>query len=198
MGTCAYLFSRELPSVPYFNSALRCDTYGYRICGSAEDRGIVVETMPWAEFERTWALYCWAWTSNGDSIVATAPLNRRGSLAVYTKDRMLAVISNTERVGSTGGAIYEVVWCGVLEAGRVLSPVPAAGTLDFQQLLNGVAGSLPAGAVLFGSSSLEGGSVNPDWAGWTVGVSGVHAWYIYNYMPPVFGTCRIHAIRDEL
>ena len=205
MGTCAYLFSRELPRVPYFNTALRCDTYGYRVCGSASDKRIVVESMPWAEFERAWALYCWAWTSDRSQIesgclVATAPLNRRGHLAVYTKDRTLAVISNTERVGSTGGAIYEVVWCGVLGPGQALTPVPCvgAGTLDFQQLLNGVAGSLPAGAVLFGSSSLEGGSVNSGWAGWTVGVSGVHAWYIYNYMPPVFGTCRIHAIRDEL
>ena len=204
MGACAYLFSRELASIPYFNSALRTDTYAYKICGQAADAAIGVETLTWSEFERMWNFYCWAWTSDksmieSGCIVASAPINRRGRLAVYTKDRLLVVISNTERVGTTGGAIYEVVWCGLIGPGQSLTPVH--GTLDFQQLLNGVAGSLPAGSILFASSGLEGGGVRDDWAcgsSWIVGASGVHAWYIYNYMPPAFGACRIHAIRDEL
>jgi hypothetical protein len=197
MGTCAYLFSRELASVPYFNSALRCDTYAYKICGQPRDSVNHVDTMPWSDFERMWTFYCWAWTAAEGCIVSTLPQNRRGKLAVYTKDRLLAVVSNTERVGSTGGRIYEVVWCGAIGPGQSL--MPNLPTLDFQQLLNGIAGSLPAGAILFASSGLEGGGVRAEWSnGWIVGASGVHAWYIYNYMPPAFGTCRIHAIRDEL
>lgn len=199
LGTCAYLFSRELPAVPYFNSALRCDTYAYKICGQPRDSLIHVESLPWSVFERMWTFYCWAWTAGAREegcIVATLPQNRRGKLAVYTKDRLLAVVSNTERVGSTGNAIYEVVWCGAIGPGQSL--MPNLPTLDFQQLLNGVAGLLPAGAVLFASSGLEGGGVTSAWPGWIVGASGVHAWYIYNYMPPLFGKCRIHAIRDEL
>ena len=197
MGTCAYLFSRELAAVPYFNSALRCDTYAYKVCGQPLDAAIRVETLAWSEFERMWTFYCWSWTTGAEGcIVSTIPVNRRGRLSVFTKDRKLVVISHTERVGSTGGAIYEVVWCGAIGHGQTLSPV--YGSLDFQQLLNGVAGSLPAGAILFASSGLEGGGVQAEWDRWIVGASGVHAWYIYNYMPPAFGACRIHAIRDEL
>ena len=105
------------------------------------------------------------------------------------------VVSPTERVSATGTPIYEIVWSGKYTEGVL---APAHGDLSFQQLLNGIACLLPAGGVLFGTSDPCGGGVQAGWAGWNVGTSGVHALYMYNYMPPAFGACRIHTIREEL
>jgi len=34
--------------------------------------------------------------------------------------------------------------------------------------------------------------------GWTTGTSGYHAYSIYNYWPPAFGSCDLLFVREEL
>jgi hypothetical protein len=199
-GLCAHLWSRELDATPLFHTAINVATYGYTHTGPAVSP-VGVEPMDWDRFEQLWITYSPRWISEGAGtrdpcLVATHPVNRRRTLRVFTGFNGLVVVSPTERVGVAGTPIYEIVWSGKY-VGGILAPAPAVD-LNFQQLLNGVACLLPAGGVLFGTSDPCCGGVHADWVGWNVGASGVHALYMYNYMPPAFGACRIHMIREEL
>lgn len=195
-GPCAHLWARELDTAPFFHTALNIATYGFTHTGPAVP-AVGVDAMDWDRFERLWTSYSpqWVHHSGEPCIVATRPMNRRRTLRVFTGFGGLVVVSSTERTGATGTPIYEIVWSGKYTGGVL---APARADLNFQQLLNGVACLLPAGGVLFGTCDPCGGGVMAGWAGWTVGASGVHALYMYNYMPPAFGACRIHVIREEL
>jgi hypothetical protein len=199
-GVCVHLWARELDSKPFVHTALTIDMYGYRTTG-CDKKDESIRMMPWDVFVRLWTSNSSNWvlgTSSGveePSIVATKPANRRGRNTVYVGYGGLVVISDTERSGADGKHIYEIVWSGrFAEKGLT----PAGGDLDFKQLCDGVAAQLPIGGVLFGTCAPSCGGVRAEWADWTVGRSGYHALYLYNYMPPAFGACRIHIVRDEL
>jgi hypothetical protein len=199
-GVCAHLWARELDSYPLINTALTVDYYGYRATGGIKDE--TIRSIPWDSFVQLWTSNSSKWVlATGGSrpaepcIVATEPANRRGRNTVYFGYGGLAVISDTERTGADGKHIYEIVWSGRFDAGGLM---PATADFDFKQLMDGVASLLPGGGVLFGTCAPSCGGLRADWEGWAVGRSGHHALYLYNYMPPAFGACRIHIVRDEL
>ena len=103
------------------------------------------------------------------------------------------MITDTRRVTIPAGEkIWEVVWCGKLERGQ-LKP---AAALDFQQLICSIASVELKGGILF---ALGSAGSTEDWkAPWVAGRSGVHAWYMYNFVPPAFGSCELHAVREEI
>jgi GNAT superfamily N-acetyltransferase len=193
-GPSVHLWARELDVTPVFHTAISVATYGFTHTGPAVPVAGVTQ-MDYDRFEQLWTVSSPTWVLDGPCLVATQPLNRRRGLRVFVGHSGLAVISATERVSASGVPIYEIVWCGAYTDGVLR---PAGPDLNFQQLLNGVACLLPVGGVLFGTTDPCGGGVRSDWMGWTVGTSGVHALYMYNYMPPAFGACRIHMIREEL
>ena len=191
-GVCAHLWSREVAAASFWDTALRSDLYGYTLTGFRS--GDPIEKMDWSVFVRLWTESSPSWISNAPCIIGKTPQNRRNASSVYYGYGALAVVNNTGRVGADGAPIYEIVWSGKYADGIL---EPATADLDYKQLLNGIAAALPAGGVLFGTTSMDAGGLR-NWDHWTLGNSGSHAVYIYNYMPPAFGTCRIFCVRDEL
>jgi hypothetical protein len=197
-GVCAHLWARELDAAPYFGTALTVDKYGYTETGQEERRSEHVRIMPWSNFAQLWTSNSPAWVSSPvtePAIVVSTPSNRRGTHRVFYGHGGVCVVSDTERVSAAGKRIYEIVWSGRIIDGGL---VPAREDFDFKQLVDGAAAALPAGGVLFGTTVPNGGGLRDCWDGWRVGHSGYHALYIYNYMPPAFGACRIHSVRDEI
>jgi len=197
-GPTAYLWGRELSTKPFFSTAIRTDTYGY-IASTSGPLSPLLEPMTWSEFENLWISNSPDWVSNsGPCIVATTPENRRGTMSVWRQKKApyeIVVVSDTGRVTTdTDVPIFEILWCGYLQTGIL---TPSKGEHCFREMCTAVAGSLGPG-ILFGTSSATGGGVNASWPGWRFGTSGVHSWFMYNYVPPAFGNCTIHAIRDEL
>jgi hypothetical protein len=212
----AHLWSRETAVAPfaYLNTALRSDTYAMlktRMLGelNLEKR---VEKFRWDAFVGFWKRSCREWVMNtGDlnmksSIVATIPHSRSGHIDVWITrpncvdgDPRVVVVVNTRRRAIPGDEpIMEVVWCGTIHERRL---VPNRNVSDFRSVLESVGANYP-NVLLFASSGLMGGGASAEWirvgSPWTYGHSGVHSWYIYNYMPPAFGSCELYAIRDEI
>lgn len=197
-GRVAHLWAREVGAGGLFGTAITTDTYGYRRCGGGCELRPELRTMAWDTFTDLWRRHAWRWPSIAGiepCIVSLVPINRRGTLTIYSTPAQLVVISKTERVTDDGDQIYEIVWCGRQVEGALLPP-PAEQS--YRELLDAVAGSLPSNTILFGTSAPTGGGLRPAWAGWTFGRSGAHEWNLYNYVSPSYGSCRIHAIRDEL
>jgi hypothetical protein len=194
-GTCAHLWSRELSEPPAFwDTALRVDKYGYTWTGTMS-RG-EVSTMPWNAFVQLWEDSWVDWVDGSAAIIACEPRNRNNRIQIYFSGNLIAAVAATGRTSADEKtAIYEIVWSGKYEKGNL---APATPDLNFKQLVDSIAAALPAGGVLFGTTSPDCGGLCGDWAGWSVGSSGMHATYIYNYMPPAFGTCRILMVRDEI
>jgi len=188
-----HLWCREVPSASLWDTALRTDIYGFRKTGDARIPGPGLEEMPWDAFSRLWIASSPTWTLQ-PSIIVKQPTNRKNSIRIFHGYRCIVAIADTGRQGADE-IIYEIVWSGKYTNGVLM---PATTDLDFKQLLDDVACALPPRGVLFGTSSPDCGGVDHTWDGWTVGRSGAHAMYIYNYMPPAFGSCRILMVRDEI
>jgi len=196
-GSTAFFYSRELSTRPLMSTALCADMYAFKKCTATATTSTNIRTMPWHDFERLWISNAprWSSTSSVPCIVSLVPSNLRNDLLVFIQNGLVIVVSNTQRVSQTQEPIYEVQWCGILDRDGVLSP--ATETQDFKLCLDSVAAVLGRG-ILFVCGALVGCNISTEWEGWTYGTSGAHALFIYNYMPPAFGTCRIHIIRSEL
>lgn len=188
-GPVAHFWSRELSAKSLFSTAISTDTYAYTRCELCPEL-LPVSPVEWSVFQQLWTSNTSSWP--GKCIIATAPVSRRDGLFVLEVHNHIVVVSRTgRRTKPEQLPIWEVVWCG-LRFDTILTPGNCT-----EGVLTSVAAYLKTG-LLFASSSPIGGGVARDWALWHYGRSGVHAWYIYNYVPPVFGSCLFHAIRDEI
>jgi len=206
----AHLWARETAVTPFFSTALRTDTYAMaptnKLVGS-----VSCEKMDWSQFSGMWQLSFRNWMMDigegkpSSQIVSTKPVNRSDHIDVWvTKKRpdieaelrKVVVVANTRRRSIPGDErIFEVVWCGYFVGGRLK---PNTGTRGFRYIIESI-GAGYKDSLLFASSGYLGGEARPSWsAPWQYGRSGVHSWHIYNYMPPVFGSCEIMAVRDEI
>jgi hypothetical protein len=122
-------------------------------------------------------------------IVTSAPSNRRGGIHVWRVNSSLFVVSDTKRKSREGNLpIWEIVWCGRLGNDSSLVPftiLPA----EAESVASHYSG------IFFAMTEF---SKLPWNTPWRVGRSGIQAWYIYNFVPPSWGDCEIHAIRDEI
>lgn len=188
-GPVAHFWSRELSAKSLFSTAISTDTYAYTRCELCPEL-LPVSPVEWSVFQQLWTSNTSSWP--GKCIIATAPVSRRDGLFVLEVQNHIVVVSRTgRRTKPEQLPIWEVVWCG-LRFDTILTPGNCT-----EGVLTSVAAYLKTG-LLFASSSPIGGGVARDWALWHYGRSGVHAWYIYNYVPPSFGSCLFHAIRDEI
>jgi hypothetical protein len=207
-GTSVALWCREMSASPIFTTALRVDTYSFRGCGAPTTGVLAARSLDWDDFCGLWEANCISWVSLEPSIVVPRVSCRRGGLQAFQVRcattttafphvaRLVVVVGNTARIERrTGAPLYEVMWCGFIDIKGHLMPSFAA--LNFQQVLNAIAGCLPRSAYLYANDSLNGGGAKADWDGWIFGRAGVHAWFLYNYIPPLFGGTRIHMLRDE-
>jgi hypothetical protein len=186
-GPTAHLWSRETTSTPLISSALNTHMYGYIECALATPK-TACEQMPWDMFVTLWKRSYIRWL-NKPCIVTDTPLNRRNDLTVWidAAQSKVAVVANTRRTSGTN-TLWEVVWCG-----EILNDLlwPAEST-EYNYFLESISAKLGHG-ILFTSDYIQ------TWnKPWVYGNSGFHSWYIYNYMPPAFRTCAVHAIREEL
>ena len=197
-GPTALLWSRELSIKPLFSTAIQTATYGYIPCITKHTTDYT--QMGWEEFQTLWVSNSPDWVSSfAPCIVATTPENRRGKIRVWKRVTgnpcEVIVVGDTGRITHDNRIpIYEILWCGFIELGKL---VPYKTGHSFQKACTAVSELLGNG-LLFGSSLATGGGVDSSWTGWRFGTSGVHSWFIYNYVPPTFGSCAIYAVRDEL
>lgn len=202
-GPSVLLWSREIPYVLPISTALQISTYAYIHCSDAKRSATLrplrapCVPMPWTNFQTFWRQHVTVANSQSPTILSEDPLHRRGDIDVWSTEsaggiRQIAVIANTRRrMKQTDLPIYEVVWCNKIHH----------VALCFKQFLLSVAARYTG--VLFATSALTGGGADASWnsdsdSPWRYGFSGSHAWYIYNYMPPSFGSCELQAIREEI
>jgi len=196
-GPVVMVWSRELASKPFFSTALHHATYAYISCARAIGQ-MSLREVPWDEFSTLWQNNCHRFPG----IVASVPSNRRGGIHIWegvdaqgaTK---IAVVSDTRRITKDGTPVYEVIWCGW----RINNILYVAWEGQrYRIFLESIAATYRTG-LLFATSLQTGGIAKKRWeekGPWSYGTSGVHAMYIYNYLPPSFGNCLVHAIREDL
>ena len=189
-GPVAHLWMRETSSPSTITTAIAQYTYAYIDCARAT-RKIKSTRMSWDDFiteHKVIADYKLRGLTEGDPcIVARDPYSRRGDLIAWRSDDHMVVITNTRRLTRTPShvrPIWEVVW---------YSGDPKT-TMHF---LESVASYYTG--MLFASSGKYQGGASAAWSTpWVFGRSGCHAWYIYNYIPPAFGSCDVWMIREEI
>jgi len=189
---CIHLWSREVPRTPIFSTHINAKTYGYIDCANAKPL-MNATILPWDDFSSFWKNSSIHWVhTNPNSIVSTVPTNRRGGLTAwlveYGAEKIILIISDTKRrTKKDNRMLWEVVWVGKIESSLL---VPSKTDPD---CIESVASQLDG--LLFITTDFGVSSWNYPWR---IGSSGSHAWYIYNYLPPVFGTCELHSLREEI
>ena len=172
----ACLWAREVSRLPMFPTFVSCRPYAWKRCERA--------TLPtgWrlvsaAEFQPVWNAVVAAALSSGAPTLATTSMDvRRGGLLFLVGPKDVVVISDTcRRSRRDGERVYEIVYATATTAATAISAAAAAVT-----------------GLLF--TTLPVGSED----GWTTGTSGHHAYSIYNYWPPAFGSCDLLFVREEL
>ena len=167
----ACLWAREIPAIPNFPTFVSCRPYFWTECrGSALHR---TEELTAEAFQPIWELI----RPEGAFVRSVRIDNRRGGLRFFKVGNAgYAVVSDTRRrtiatAAAEGHRLYEIVWASSAEA--------VAAVASEQQ------------GLLFTTMDMTGRQ------GWKGG-AGYHAYSMYNYRPPCYGTCEILAIREEL
>lgn len=186
-GPVVHLWARELPRMPPVSTAIALHVYAYLDCARARPDA----AAPAPERITLESVVPPPRPSVPSYIVSAAPNNRCGRLSVWrcgtAPTAPTVVVADTRRkTRDEGRPIYEVVWC-------------MGNAADWRGVLEAVGARLGPRALLFASSASAQGGASAAWgAPWNYGTSGVHALYLYNYMPPTFGDCEVYCMREEL
>ena len=188
----ACVWSRELAVPPLFSTFLTAPTYASIPCDLPPAPAFAVTAVDLTTFQSIWERIVHRTSATQPSIVTDTIDHRRGGLSVWKAVigafEYYVVVSNTRRKTTVGAkSIHEVVWCGTEANDGVLRLVLEAVARQYTGLF-------------FCTSDAHTGGAQADWVshGWSYGTSGVHAWSIYNYIPPAFGACKILALREEV
>ena len=188
----ACIWSRELAVAPLFSTFLTAPTYASIPCDLPPAPTFAVTSVDLTTFNPIWERIVYRTSATQPSIVTETIDHRRGGLSVWKAVigafDYYVVVSNTRRKTTVGSkSIHEVVWCGTEFADGVLRLVLEAVAHQYTGLF-------------FCTSDAHTGGAQADWVshGWSYGTSGIHAWSIYNYIPPAFGACKILALREEV
>ena len=182
-GPQAHIWCRELPADPLvFTTAASVKTYAYidgtQAAIAAAASQIRVSQIRWEDFQETWNPY--RYTTSSHAIVAVSPLNRNQGLDVWSVDFrgrtfLVIVLHTRRRITATHKPIYEIIWASHIN----------------ELVFTSVAAQYKNSVVFTTDADLS-------WKEWTHGRSGVHATYLYNYLPPIFRNCEFIAIREEI
>ena len=144
--------------------------------------------MTLGDFMKLWDSNILRW--NSSDILVSGLSNRRGDIRIWKSSEEIVVIVDTKRRTKAGDLIiWEVIWCGFCDLKMDLLQ-PHAVSLKMLESVAALYGGL---FFIMAEQALEKLS-----APWKVGQSGVHAWYIYNFITPKFGSCEIQVIREEI
>lgn len=178
----AHIWCRELPVDPgVFTTAASIKMYAYIAGATAATLSAATPVqIPWHEFKSTWNPY--RYTTEAHAVIAETPLNRNGGIDVWSTEYAgriyITVILHTQRrIKKTHQPMYEIIWSS--------SPNQHVYTAVSAQYKNGVVFTTDA---------------DDSWQrqGWVYGRSGVHAIYMYNYLPPIFRNSEFIMIREEI
>lgn len=179
-GPHAHMWCRELPIDPtVFTTAASVKTYSYIDGANAVHiQGLLATRIPWRQFQETWNPY--RYTTSTYSVIAEVPLNRNNGLDVWNieirgRTFIVIVLHTHRRVTTTNKQIFEIIW----------------SSQPNEEVYTTVAAQYSG--VVFTTDA------DKTWKnGWVYGRSGVHATYLYNYLPPVFRNCEFILIREEI
>ena len=178
----AHIWCRELPVDPgVFTTAASIKTYAYISGAVAAARATATaERVDWNTFLHSWNPY--RHTTAAYSVVAETPLRRNSGMDVWNievrgRNYTVVVLHTQRRIKKTHQPIYEIIWSSHVNE--------AVYTAVSAQYKNGVIFTTDADASWKGQ-------------GWVYGRSGVHATYMYNYLPPIFRNCEFIMIREEI
>jgi hypothetical protein len=187
----AFLWSRELPT-PVLGTAIQCATYGYVRGADIRNPTLRLDPFAWSDFRQYWAAAAPSWSLDSAIVPTTLPTHVP-DLRVWSCGTILLCIAATRRRTIPGGeAISEIIWMGRM-AEEGLQPWEGPGP---KAVLESAAALL--GGVLFGSTLPHQGGIQSWPHPWSVGNSGVHATYLYNFMPPSFGFTTVYSIRNDV
>jgi len=196
----AHLWGRELAASSFFSTALRTDTYAYIRCIQSS---ISISMIHYdsTTFRNLWTTSSRLWVHGTvPRIVTTVPNIQSGDVWIASRSLTdgkypIVVILNTHRkTRNEQMPIYEVVWCGYRKDGILY---PTDGSIQYREFIEQI--STRYNGLLFTTSAPYNGGATSTWKEpWIYGTSGVHSWFIYNYIPPSFGNCELLTIRDEL
>ena len=180
----AHIWCRELPVDPgVFTTAASVKTYSYIAGSTAATQAVVAPAtvkIPWNKFKSTWNPY--RYTTESHTVIAESPLNRNDGIDVWSteisgRSYITVVLHTQRRVKKTHQSIYEIIWSSF--------PNQHVYTAVSAQYKNGIVFTTDADISWMGQ-------------GWVYGRSGVHATYMYNYLPPIFRNCEFIMIREEI
>jgi hypothetical protein len=179
----AHIWYRELPVDPgVFTTAASIKTYAYILGTIASTQSTTSSTfqIPWYVFKATWNPY--RYMSSSYTVVSEVPLNRNDGIDVWNTEYngrtyTTVVLRTQRRTLKMHKPIYEIIWSSC--------PNQYVYTAVSAQYKNGL---------IFTTDADE------TWksSGWVYGCSGVHATYMYNYLPPIFRNCEFIMIREEI
>jgi hypothetical protein len=180
-GPQAHIWCRELPIDPLvFTTAASIKTYAYiegtKAAAASQLRAI---RIPWEHFQEIWNPYRYSTSSH--TIVAVSPSNRNNGLDVWSvefrgRTFYIVVLHTHRRITGTHQPIYEILW-----SSQVNEMVYTSVASQYKN------------SVIFTTDA------NDLWRnGWIYGRSGVHAIYLYNYLPPIFRNCEFVMLREEI
>jgi hypothetical protein len=179
-GPCAHIWYKELPTDPgVFTTAASIKTYAYIQSERATFIDMPITAVPWHEFSRSWNPYRYIHPEQ-HTVVSETPLQRNQSIDVWNVDYKgrsvcVVVLHTHRRTLKTHQPIYEIIWASLIN-NDIFTRVSS-------QYKNAVVFTTDADA---------------SWNGWIYGRSGVHATYMYNYLPPLFRNCEFICIREEI
>jgi hypothetical protein len=193
-GPVVHLWARELPHMPPVSTAIALHVYAYLDCAYArpdacrpQPERIALEAVVPPHPSASVTSY----------ILSATPSSRCGRLLAWRCGTATIVVADTRRkTREENRPIYEVVWCMKPAGGAAAA---ATAEIDWRTVLEAVGAHLGPTALLFASSARAQGGASAAWgAPWHYGTSGIHALYLYNYMPPSFGDCEVYCMREEL
>lgn len=185
---CAHLWARELPTAPWFHTAMHIAKYAYISCSAAKTQTHKIQTISWSAFSAHWARLSAGmpahWLRVGLPEIPPPGLD----IWVSSSDPslMAAVVKTRRYSADTNQELWEV---------QYVSNPDAPSLFPF---LESVAARYTGCLFVTDSPAVCGEKLRGIAPPWYYGRSGVHAWYIYNYIPPMFGSTVLYSLRPEL
>jgi GNAT superfamily N-acetyltransferase len=172
-GPSPHMWSREESMIAgIISTCVSRKIYSYRNCWKRT--GSRAKKLSYDEFMERYKVIRF----KAPYIHSIKPNSWRGDLDYWELKDNLVVIANTRRITNRGAPIYEIV---MSEPRNIPS-----------YFLDEICENYDSGQIfttqLFETLSLE----------WTLGASGTHAWYLYNFIPPAFGYTNVTMVREEL
>jgi len=178
-GPVCHIWAREERMDIFMSTAISCRAYSYTVCNMANHGVFAMERVPYTTFvENVWKPLkpCSPYIKN-----YPAPMYRNDIdiWATYVNERKIHVaVTNTRRITKTGSDIYEILWT---------SDTPSSIGLILDSISTKYNGLLYT-------------TINKHLLSnkWHKDTSGYHAYYIYNFKPPIFSYCDVSLLREEL